>query len=74
MKLIIDISEEEYEKNKLAKCDYHTLRMAIKNGTPLEDIVDGIESHKWGHNEGSKEIYNNAINDVLIYIKEKLGE
>ena len=38
MKLIIDIPEEDYEKNKRAGCDYHTLRMAIKNGIPLEDI------------------------------------
>ena len=47
---------------------------AIYNCKPLEDITDGIESHKWGNNEGSKEIYNNAIDDVLTYIEEKLGE
>ena len=35
MKIVIEIDEEEYEKNKTARCDYHTLRMAIMNGTPL---------------------------------------
>lgn len=35
MKIVIDISEEEYEKNKKNRCDYHTLCMAIKNGIPL---------------------------------------
>ena len=35
MKIVIDISEEEYEKNKKNRCDYHTLCMAIKKGTPL---------------------------------------
>ena len=42
MKLIIDIPEEEYEKNKSAKCDYHTLRMAIKNGIPLEEELEKV--------------------------------
>ena len=35
MQIVIEIDEEEYEKNKTARCDYHTLRMAIMNGTPL---------------------------------------
>lgn len=35
MKIVIDIPEEEYEKNKKNRCDYHTLCTAIKNGTPL---------------------------------------
>ena len=35
MELVINISEEDYEKNKNASCDYYTLRMAIKNGIPL---------------------------------------
>lgn len=71
MKLIIDIPEEDYEYIKNSNDMNFN---AIKNGILLEDIVDGIESHKWGHNEGSKEIYNNAIDDVLTYIEEQLGE
>lgn len=35
MQIVIELSEEDFEKNKNARCDYHTLRMAIKNGTPL---------------------------------------
>lgn len=45
-----------------------------RNCALFKDIVEGIKSHKWGNNEGSKEIYNNAIDDVLTYIEEKLGE
>lgn len=80
MKRIIDIPEEiyshtqEYEVGGFNQENDTKLFMAIKNSIPLEDIVDGIKSHKWGHNEGSKEIYNNAIDDVLTYIEEKLGE
>ena len=35
MQIVIELSEEDFEKNKNARCDYHTLRMAIKNGIPL---------------------------------------
>ena len=35
MKIVIDISEEDYEKNKRAALDYHTLRFAVMEGTPL---------------------------------------
>lgn len=73
MKLIIEIPEKEYE-NICLMSKYGTgvaFYDWVANGTPLEDIVDGIESHKWGNNEGSKEIYNNAIDDVLTYIEEK---
>ena len=71
VKLVIKIPEEDYEYIKNSNDMNFN---AIKNGILLDDIVDGIESHKWGHNEGSKEIYNNAIDDVLTYIEEKLGE
>lgn len=75
MKLIIDLPEKAY-KLRLTNPVWYDSNMdkAIRNGIPLEDIVEGIKSHKWGHNEGSKEIYNNAIDDVLTYIEEKLGE
>ena len=58
MQVVIEIDEEEYEKNKTARCDYHTLRMAIIYGIPLpkghgrlidadamfKDICNSIES------------------------------
>ena len=77
MKLIINFPEDRYKKLKEyfandACCGLQS-DLAIAKGIPLEDIINGIESHKWGHNEGSKEIYNNAIDDVLTYIEEKLG-
>ncbi len=68
---IIDLLETEWGYVGIRE---DVRRLLIENGTPLEDIVDGIKSHKWGNNEGSKEIYNNAIDDVLTYIEEKLGE
>lgn len=75
MKLIIDIPEKAYKLRLTNPVWYDSnIDKAIREGTPLEDIVAGIESHKWGNNEGSKEIYNNAIDDVLTYIEEKLGE
>lgn len=77
MKLIIDIDNYQYEHFLRHYKDEPSPRLIdeiIAKGIPLEDIVDGIESHKWGKNEGSKEIYNNAIDDVLTYIEEKLGE
>ena len=44
MQIVIDLSDEEYEKNKKNRCDYHTLCMAIKNGIPLPknhgDLID----------------------------------
>ena len=46
MQIVIEIPEEEYEKNKKNRCDYHTLCTAIKNGTPLPknhgDLIDRI--------------------------------
>ena len=83
MKLIIDIPDKtiahiraDYGHNYRGLCDEDRdiIVKEIYNSVPLEDIVDGIKSHKWGHNEGSKEIYNNAIDDVLTYIEEQLGE
>ena len=78
--IVIRLEDELYEQCKNTELteenegfDFHIIK-SVANGTPLEDIVDGIKSHKWGHNEGSKEIYNNAIDDVLTYIEEKLGE
>lgn len=52
MQIVIDISEEEYEKNKKNRCDYHTLCMAIKKGTPLPEYhgrlidADAIQKHQ----------------------------
>lgn len=39
----------------------------------IEDLITGLESHKWGKDEGSKKIYDSAINDAIVYIKEYCG-
>ena len=37
---------------------------------PFNEIVSGLEAHKWNKDEGSKAIYNSAINDAITYVEE----
>lgn len=45
MKLIIEIDEDLYEKNLIGldANDVWDIRCAIKNGTPLEKLIDDIQ-------------------------------
>ena len=36
----------------------------------VDGLISGLEAHKWNKNEGSKAIYDSAINDAITYIKE----
>ena len=38
----------------------------------VEGLIKGLESHKWNKDEGSKAIYDSAIDDAIAYIKEYL--
>lgn len=88
MKLIIDIPEEEYEKNKLAKCDYHTLRMAIKNGIPLIEELEKIkaeikeeeekgiyyECEEWPEGRPCDEDYFFGLLRAIMFIDKHISE
>ncbi len=52
----------------------NVLMKAVENGTPLDKIIAGLEAHKWNKDEGSKAIYNSAINDAIAYIEECKAE
>ncbi len=34
------------------------------------EIIAGLRAHKWNKDEGSKAIYDSAINDAVTYIEE----
>lgn len=72
MKLIIDIDENIYNQIREGFYEYNVDKMgiAIVDGTPLDKIITGLEAHKWNKDEGSKAIYNSAINDAIAYIEE----
>lgn len=36
----------------------------------LDKIIAGLKAHKWNKDEGSKAIYNSAIDDAITYIEE----
>ena len=37
----------------------------------LGKIIAGLKAHKWNKDEGSKAIYDSAINDAIVYVEEQ---
>ena len=82
MKLMIDIPEEIYKASRIVDVQYEDVVQipleVIANGTPINnvlgEIITGFEAHKWDKDEGSKAIYNSAINDAIAYIEEYVNE
>lgn len=37
---------------------------------PFNEILSGLKAHKWNKDEGSKAIYDSAIDDAITYIEE----
>ncbi len=71
-KLIIELDDIDYQhiKENMGNLYHGATFKAIREGIPLENIIEGLESHKWGKKEGSKEIYDKAIDDAITYIEE----
>ena len=40
---------------------------------PFNEILSGLEAHKWNKDEGSKVIYDSAINDAITYVEEYMN-
>ena len=40
----------------------------------IDDLIEGLISHKWDDDKGSKAIYNLAIDDAIEYVKEYCEE
>ena len=71
--------EFTYEDSYLAdRCQFHCERVGDcreerHEKCPLKSVdglIEGLTSHKWDKDEGSKAIYNSAIDDAITYIKE----
>lgn len=40
---------------------------------PFKEILLGLEAHKWHKDEGSKAIYDSAINDAITYVENYMN-
>ena len=80
MKIVIDISEEEYEDAKKAGGCYYDFGKAIYYGIPLDKIRAEIWDLQYGNEEKSEtdedmtNAYNNAISQVIEIIDKYKAE
>ena len=72
MKIVIDVSNWLYNAIMEHREPVYSQSLgdAVRDGTPLDEIVSGLEAHKWNKDEGSKAIYNSAIDDAITYVEE----
>ncbi len=82
---IVDVTEKgiiplmEFDNSKWYNKDYDDLdfltdeeKTAAVNDA-LGEIIVGLKAHKWNKDEGSKAIYDSAINDAITYIEEYIN-
>ncbi len=82
---IVKVSEEgiipieEFESDRFFDKDHDDLdfltdeeKTAAVNDA-LGTIIAGLKAHKWNKDEGSKAIYDSAINDAITYIDEYMN-
>ena len=74
MKIVIEIDEENYEKNKYGRCPVTVMRKSIRNGTPLPkghgrliDVNDLLDDINLEDND-----YNRDINTGEIITLENI--
>ena len=66
MKIVIDMSKDDYIKVQVGRASVSTMRNAIRNGTPLDKIRKQIELEKLGYPPSAG--YFKAIIKVLQII------
>lgn len=68
MKLVIDISEEAYKEacgSYLSLKSKEEMRIAIKNGTPLDEVKALIEYNAEIHEDGECYLMEQWVYDIL---------
>ena len=63
MQIVIEIDEENYEKNKYGRCPVAVMRKSIRNGTPLPKghgrLIDADELKKHKYHDSNR--FENAV-------------
>ena len=74
MQIVIELADEEYEKNKKNRCDYHTLCTAIKKGTPLPKghgrLIDADAFCKILKQVSDERRYDTLFSDNLLSVAD----